>query len=101
MEWIKYATVAVGAVSAAGSLGLATYFYRSPKRVGRSVAHMYLAESWAMTMTVAFSVGEGIYLDMLPLWLMTAMRLSMFLAAIGSSVHMAYSLDKILRGQDD
>ncbi len=101
MEAILYLTVSLGVVSAFCSAGLGVYFMRSTKRVSRSVAWMYFAEAIAMTVTVAFSIGEGVLVGMFPVWLQTLLRVTMFTAAITSSVHMAMSLDGILRGTDE
>ena len=94
-------TVFWGSISAFCSFSLAVYFLRSHRHVSRSIAFMYAAEGWAMLMTVTFAIGEGIYLDSIPLWVQTWMRITMFSAAIASSVHMGVSLDRILRSQDD
>lgn len=88
--------VGFGFVAATASLLLAIYYFRSPKPIGRSVAWVFAAESLGLYVTVGFSIFAGVF-NVLGPWSELAMRLVMFVSAFASSVHMAISIEKILR----
>ena len=95
-EIAQYLVVGLGCICVFCSTTLGVYYVRSHRRVGRSIAFVFFAEAIGLAITVAFSLGRGVFHtfdergDML-------LRVIMFTTALLSSVHMGVSIDRILR----
>ena len=100
LDLAEYIIVVFGSTAALSSFLLFTYFIRSDKSVGKAVAFVFLAECIGLLITVAFAVVVGVVDTEISPWIQLVMRAAMFSTALCSSVHMAFSLDKLLRGQD-
>ena len=100
MSALTILTAIVGSVAAVISFCLFCYFIRSSTRIGKSSAYVFLAEFVGLLVTVIFSIGEGVFVDTIPLEVATAMRWVMFGAATASSIHMAVSIERIATGKD-
>ena len=99
-EILKYVTVGLGCVSSFCSYGLAAYFFRSNKSISKSVAYVFLAEAIGLTIAVLFSIGAGVF-DFITPGQRMALSWVMFITATASSLHMARSIEKILRQVND
>ena len=77
------------------TITLFAYFIRSKHQIGKAVAYMLAGESIGLFVTVVFALTSKGVFDVLPSSVAMAMRVIVFSAALGSSIHLAYVTAKI------